>query len=468
VGGGIPPDYIITIITYNRVEWCQKKTLTMLKENNIPRELIYLIVHNKEQKEMYEAIPKDLYNEILVTNENKGIYGQMNWVMNHYKLGQKIVKLDDDISSILEVKGDKLVKTTNLKNIIKEGFSLCEKNGYKLWGLYPVPNAFYMKSPNEYSTDLKFIVGALMGIINEKIKIDLDIKIKGDYDYAIQSYKENGGIIRFNKLAFKYDIAKKLPERIKALEKDASIMVRKYPDYVRLNPSREGEILIKGIKGGKITKPIENRYEKGNTEILEDKIVMTPRVKSLQEQLLEVLKKTSMPKTRKGSFFGRKEHKQRGSVVGIGYSMNFGSGRRFIREPGEFASNKEHPELFKLIVEYGNEILPTGFEYTVITLNYNLKAKKHKDGGNAGVSCITFLGDYTGGGLYVYDKQDKPKLYDTHNKVIVFNGAELSHRTESFKGDRYALIYYSQKQSPKIPNVKMVGKGIEEEPVMVY
>jgi hypothetical protein len=72
-------DYIIVIITYNRVERCLNKTLTMLKENKIPNNLIYLVVHNKEQKEIYESgIPKQYYNQILVTNKNEGIYGQMN------------------------------------------------------------------------------------------------------------------------------------------------------------------------------------------------------------------------------------------------------------------------------------------------------------------------------------------------------------------------------------------------------
>jgi hypothetical protein len=439
----------------------------MLKENKIPSNQIYLIVHTEEQKKMYEVIPKDLYKEILVTNKQGRWIGQVNWVMDYFDKGQHILRVDDDITGIYKLQGEKLVKTKTLANIIEKGFSLCQENGLKLWGLYPSPNAYYMKEKPPYTTDLRFIVGPLMGIINEKIHMDTKLNIKGDYDYTLQSFIKNGGVIRFNNITFKYDIAKKDMQRLEKYNKDNQYLIKKYPDYVRLNPTREGEILLnRGITGGKITEPIENRYEKENTEIQEDKIVMTPRIKSLQEQLLEVLKKTSMPKTKKGTFFGKKS-KQRGSVVGIGYSINFGSGRRFLRKPDAFAANKEHPELFKLIVEYGNEILPTGFDYTVITLNYNLKAKKHKDGGNAGVSCITFLGDYTGGGLYVYDKQDNPKLYDTHNKVIVFNGAELAHRTESFKGDRYALIYYSQKQSPKIPNVKMVGKGIEE-PVMVY
>jgi hypothetical protein len=139
-------DYIIFIITYNRVETCWKKTLTMLKENQIPSESIHLVVHDIEQKKLYEnGIADDYYNSIIVTKKHEGLNGQMNWIFKKYKKGQKMVKLDDDISCIYELERERLVKPYRLKEIIKEGFELCEQNGYKLFGLYPVPNAFYMK-----------------------------------------------------------------------------------------------------------------------------------------------------------------------------------------------------------------------------------------------------------------------------------------------------------------------------------
>lgn len=244
-------DFIIVIITYDRVERCYKKTLTTLKENNIPKELINIVVHNQEQKDLYEAgIPKDYYNEILITNLNDGCYGQMNWVYDNYDEGQKILKLDDDISGIFNLSDEnKLTKTYDLLSIIHQGFKLCEDNGFKLWGLYPVANDYFMKKNKEYTTDLRFIVGALMGYINEKIKINLDVKIKGDYDYAIQSYKKNGGLIRFNRIAFKYDIAKNQGDRINVMINDANILINKYPTFVRMNGRRNnkknmGEILL--------------------------------------------------------------------------------------------------------------------------------------------------------------------------------------------------------------------------------
>tara|TARA_B110000971_G_scaffold20428_1_gene18661 strand:+ start:6429 stop:7124 length:696 start_codon:yes stop_codon:yes gene_type:complete len=223
----------------------------MLKENKISPSLINLIVHNEKQKQMYsEGIPREYYNKIIVTDRDKGIYGQMNWVFEHYPLGKHILKLDDDISSILKLKGDKLIKSYDLKNIIDKGFKLCEKNGLKLWGIYPTPNPYFMTSQKDYTLDLRFIVGALMGVINEKITINLAVKIKGDYDYAVKSYLNNGGIVRLNRTAFKYDIAKNEGVRISTMVSDAKILAKSYPNMISMNKRRNnevnmGEILLK-------------------------------------------------------------------------------------------------------------------------------------------------------------------------------------------------------------------------------
>jgi len=460
-------DYIILVITYNRVERCYKKTLSMLKDNKIPKDIINIVVHNAEQKRLYEeGIPKEYYNEILITNKNDGIYGQMNWMYNKYKNGQKILKLDDDISTILRLQGDKLVKTYDLLKIIDEGFKLCDDNGYKLWGIYPTANAYFMKSQKDYTTDLRFIVGALMGFINEKLTIDLDIKIKGDYEYAIKSYLKNGGMIRFNRITFRYDIAKNEGDRIKVMINDANILMKKYPNLVKMNTRRNneknmGEILLnkgeKEIKGGKLHNldkiPID---DKESTDVIIDNIEQTQNIKDIQKRLFQALDQAHIPRIE-----GKRKDlkKTRGDLIGYkGWTFNMGIGRRRNLGISEFSANSNEPELFKLVIEYGNAILPTGFEYSTITINKNLQAKRHIDGGNSGFGCITFLGDFTGGGLYIYDETGKSTLYDTHNKLIIFNGANLEHKTEPFKNTRYALIYYNQQFNKKIKGIKLKGE----------
>jgi hypothetical protein len=206
--------------------------------------------------------------------------------------------------------------------------------------------------------------------------------------------------------------------------------------------------IYKMASGGKIHNFNVHIEDKQSTDVILDNIEQTQKIKDIQSRLLESLRQAYIPRL-KGL---RKE-----LLGNRGWTFTMGIGRRRQHGIGEFNANKNEPDLFKIAIEYGNAILPTGFKYSTITVNRNLKANKHTDTGNSGIGCITFLGNYNGGGLYIYDTKDKPTLYDTHNTLILFNGANLAHKTESFDGERYALIYYNQQFTKSIKGVKMEG-----------
>lgn len=70
-----------------------------------------------------------------------------------------------------------------------------DKYSYNLWGMYPVPNYYFMK--NEISTNLKFCIGRVFGFNNTKDVICGD-DCRDDYERSILYYVRDGGIIRFN------------------------------------------------------------------------------------------------------------------------------------------------------------------------------------------------------------------------------------------------------------------------------
>ena len=383
-----------------------------------------------------------------------------------------------------------------------------------------------MKNRQEYTTELNYIVGCCFGIINRNKK-SLKPIISNNYDgnkedveRSILYFIEDGKVIRFNKVSFDTKYYNNtggmgtFEERLKPMKEASIALEKKYGKYgyiftrpsgmteFRLRKIKSGGMINEDedplfqnplinfinipppqppipapepplppppkpapneeVKGGKINSNIIDRYNPNNNDVIVDKINLNPKIKQLQKKIEELISNAKIPPVSSG--FYQSGSKKRGEIIGTkGYTFNLGGGRRRFLPVGEFSKNKENPELFKAIVEYANEILPTGFEYSVITVNKNLKAKKHKDGGNDGVGCITFLGDYTGGGLYIYDNKDKPKLYNSHNVIICFNGANLAHKTENFKGNRYAMIFYQQKNKFKIPGMKMVGKGVNDD-----
>ena len=82
------------------------------------------------------------------------------------------------------------------------------------------------------------------------------------------------------------------------------------------------------------------------------------------------------------------------------------------------------------------------FFFTSVQINKNHRCCKHIDSYNVGVSYIIGLGDYTGGELRIYNKDDSYEDIDIKNRWYCFNGSKKYHETLPFTGERYSLVYY--------------------------
>jgi hypothetical protein len=183
------------------------------------------------------------------------------------------------------------------------------------------------------------------------------------------------------------------------------------------------------------------------------------------EDFLTAVEGVNLPKIKRSRVLKSGPNKgktvtQRDKIIGtIGRTTNFGFGRT---RSGfkEFVSNEKYPEIFEALVKIGNAVVPKGWRYSAITLNQGVKAKKHKDEQNVGKSVILTLGDFTGGGIYVFNPDGSGrKTYDIYKKPLMFNGALLPHQTEPFKGERWTMVFY--KSVAEGGPARMVGKGEE-------
>jgi len=237
--------YQIVIPTYGRPDLVKEKTLSMLHTYKIPKQQITLFVANKEEYERYVTeVPATLYGSIVIGVP--GLMQQRNFIMQYYPIGTHIVSFDDDVSGLWQLEGGKLVALIGLKQVIQRGFALCKRFGYSMWGIYPTKNAGWM-SP-EPSTNLKFLIGHMYGIINRKIV--LHAPLKHDYELSLENAVRDGGVIRLNdvvattKMGKAGGIGKTVEERQSTYKKVIEYLVKKYPGLVRKNPRREGEILL--------------------------------------------------------------------------------------------------------------------------------------------------------------------------------------------------------------------------------
>jgi hypothetical protein len=177
---------------------------------------------------------------------------------------------------------------------------------------------------------------------------------------------------------------------------------------------------------------------------------VTPEVTALRTALLEKLQRVNLTKLVANRVVQNGPNKGvrirlRGDLIGdVGRTDTFGFGRTRTKGWVDFRSNTKHPEIYKLLCEYGQHVVPSGVFFNCITLNQNVQAKKHIDSQNVGDSVIVGIGDYEGGKLRVYDASDVFTAYDIKDHPLQFNGNTFAHETEPFTGTRWTIIYYSQ------------------------
>jgi hypothetical protein len=241
--------YSVVIPSYKRAEGCRDMTLSILKRYRIPKEDIYVIVANEEEKKIYSSIlDSSTYGHLLVGVP--GLPEVRNWIFHHFPKGKPLVCCDDDIKGFIEYDSSNKRherELVSLKKIIQRGFSECKKIDCRFWGVYPSANGFFMRPT--VSTDLKFCVGPFWGCLNpgNDIKIDIGQGEKEDYQRTIQFFKADGAVVRLNFVAPKTAVYKmpgglQFGNRLKREHKTIKAMMKKYPGWIKLNPTRKSKM----------------------------------------------------------------------------------------------------------------------------------------------------------------------------------------------------------------------------------
>ena len=237
-------DYVICIPSYNRVECLKNKTLNMLEENNIDKNKIYIYVVLDEYLDYLKAFP-----EYRVIMGEKGLLKQRDFIYKH-QVNKNIVMIDDDVEKLIEKDNNEI----DLDGVIKLGFSECDKNNTKIWGIYPVPNAFFMK--NTITSDLKFIVGSFFGIVNDTGNSFMMWNEDQCEDFArtLHHYNIYNSVVRINWISSKTNYYKEkgglqdLYTKQERIDNEAIFFKKladKYPNFCRLDKKKNGHSILR-------------------------------------------------------------------------------------------------------------------------------------------------------------------------------------------------------------------------------
>jgi hypothetical protein len=246
--------FIIAIPSYKRAKTLRDKTLSLLKRQGIPASIIFIFVASTEEKEEYDSVlsPAD-YNTLVVGVPGMGYV--RNFITAYFPLGQKIMNIDDDISDFKELVDDKLVET-DMMSAFKAGFAELEDKKLRLFGFYPVANAFFMKRKIRH--DLRYIVGAMWGIINPGLDVlTITLDDKEDYERSILMYLADNGVVRFE---YYCPITKYYKEpggmqnggrTSERIDRSARNLVERFPRFASLNMAKKSgktEVRLKAKK----------------------------------------------------------------------------------------------------------------------------------------------------------------------------------------------------------------------------
>lgn len=461
--------YPVAIPSYDRIETLKTKTLAMLERHGIPKNQISIFVSGPDQYKLYKNALAPEYNVVETPAAN--ILETRNYITRHYQEGERVVHIDDDVEEIWRKvhpeKTSREMVVMDLTELATMGFAEIEKRGLSMWGINPVPNAFFMT--HNVSTDLRYVVAALRGVVNHHdIVLSLHPQ-KEDVENTIRAYIRDGGVLRYNYITITTKwyapggiVSQSAGGSAKARKELSKVAVDQlataFPTYgiVVQRPSAIWEFKMHKKPRTAAPAPAPAPDDDG-IEMLEIRDVGV--YEAAKEALLAELRKINIPKIQKSHYTKAGVLvPQRDRVIGtVGRTTNFGFGRTRHGYKA-YVTNTKYAAVFRALVAFSNVALPRNWTYQSITLNHNVLAKKHIDGQNNGSSVIVGIGDYTGGSLNVYDKPGVVATsYDIQDKPLMFNGAIYPHETLPFEGERYTIIFFKQKRSGTIDGVELRG-----------
>ena len=229
------------IPSYKRVSNLLTKTLKFLTSQGVANKDVWIFVRNDDpQIYEYRALRDDNYNVIELI-DCKGIGNTHNAITTYFTEGEWIVELDDDIEKVIDNKRETV---DNFVERVDKMIAIAEEEGISYGGFYQVDNPMFMSGNQEYTTDLRYMLG-LMRVRKIDYGIVLETNYAEDFENAILHYLKDGAILKNNWIAGK---TKNYADggcdgdgrNIETEKADKEFLANKYPECCKLFQRKNG------------------------------------------------------------------------------------------------------------------------------------------------------------------------------------------------------------------------------------
>lgn len=230
-------EYQVAIPSYRRASTIAQKTLPMLRSGGVDMGRVTVFVCDDEREE-YEPIAAEF--AVRLARAEPTLKAARNIIARHYPPDYPVVEVDDDIKRLMRRVDEKTVETVaDLDAVFRRGFEVADKAGARLWGLYPVPNPYFMR--DEVTTDLRYIGGGLFGVRFAGDDADLvELDDKEDFERTCRAYLRDGSVVRFgdvtwDTVGYGGDGGMQSYRTPETIAEGARRMVELFPDLCTLN-----------------------------------------------------------------------------------------------------------------------------------------------------------------------------------------------------------------------------------------
>jgi len=231
-----------------RPEMLKSKTLQTLANCGFNETLIVCVPH--EEMAVYSAALKD--HMVILIGAAKGLVKQRKHVRDMWPPGQEMVFIDDDISRIKFLAGDRVHPVANIHALVDTFFQhIHHMDGPLMWGVYPMVNRDWMKMREAVGNC--YIVGAFYGIVNDHRLLEPEVDEMEDWARSLAEQKAGRAPVRFEWVGidtryFKNAGGMQQERKAEVRMEVCKTLAEKYADIVKIKIRKEGQLDLKCLQ----------------------------------------------------------------------------------------------------------------------------------------------------------------------------------------------------------------------------
>jgi len=179
-------NFNIAIISHDRLELFEKRTLNFLEKHGICFEKVSIFVSDLSYISYLPLSKKYGFNLLnsdnnLLKYNNNSVLNARNNIIQYYEKGALVLEMDDDVEDIIDFNTNKPVE--NFVKLINDSFEKIKDGG--LFGFSSQANRFFSSGKDQWG--LYTIINSCLGYINDK-RIRLTVEEKEDYERVLEFY----------------------------------------------------------------------------------------------------------------------------------------------------------------------------------------------------------------------------------------------------------------------------------------